>query len=80
VEGAIPPEVVPAAFDEIPAAVQTGSIARNAEPAMPKILAVLIAFGLLAACQTRSEEEDRPIVKAEDCKPRELESGTCVPE
>jgi hypothetical protein len=46
---------------------------------MPRILAALIALGPLAGCQTPSEE-DRPIIKASDCKPRDLESGACVPE
>ena len=46
---------------------------------MSRMLAVLIALGLLAACQSRSDE-DRPMLKASDCKPRDLESGACIPE
>jgi hypothetical protein len=79
-EGALPPAFISQRhLTKHPVSVQTGSIARNVEPTMPKILAALIALGLLAGCQTPSEE-DRPIIKASDCKPRDLESGACVPE
>jgi hypothetical protein len=68
------------AFDEVPVQRANRLHRPKLEPTMPKILAALIALGLLAGCQSQSEQEDRPIIKMEDCKPRDLESGACVPE
>jgi hypothetical protein len=40
---------------------------------------LLALIAVLGACQSASDA-DRPIVKEGECQPRQVESGTCIPD